>query len=388
MNIKIGARIKDLRKRDDVTQEKLADALGVTSQAISKWESENGYPDIEYLTPIANFFNVTIDQLFDHDTAEKQKKIDEYCEQYDEMYREWKPSGERISIMRRALAEFPANEKLLVRLASALCWNWAEWNDEKFDGYSLIDGKWKHDVNKYRAHKGWEEPVNIMEELLASSVDESIRAECRDLLPRIYGAIGEKEKAVAMAAFCPDCKSRVLFGAFSGVYDDEARVYSQNLLLKSLCYLRIHLPSQTSDTVLKKQAIETLIKLFNFVFNDGNPEFYNAILEGLYIDYAELLIQENRIDEVFSALDKAYEYAKAFDVFLDKLRRNGEVKYTSPFVDSKKDISSEVYAKESVPVLLNNTLKEKNNTFYKKLSGDLRYKALIEHIEKDLAEKQ
>lgn len=61
MNIKIGAKIKSLRKRDGVTQEKLADALGVTAQAVSKWESEIGYPDLEYLTPIANFFNITID---------------------------------------------------------------------------------------------------------------------------------------------------------------------------------------------------------------------------------------------------------------------------------------------------------------------------------------
>ena len=78
MNIKIGIKIKELRKRDNVTQERFAEAIGVTSQAISKWESENGYPDIEYITPIADFFNVSIDYLFDHDTDEKRKKMDEY----------------------------------------------------------------------------------------------------------------------------------------------------------------------------------------------------------------------------------------------------------------------------------------------------------------------
>ena len=78
MNVKIGARIRELRRRDDVTQERLAETLGVTSQAISKWEGENGYPDIEYIAPIADFFNVTIDYLFDHDTQESRKKIEEY----------------------------------------------------------------------------------------------------------------------------------------------------------------------------------------------------------------------------------------------------------------------------------------------------------------------
>ena len=71
MNVKIGEKIKELRKRGGITQDKLATALGVTNQAISKWESENGYPDIEYIKPIANFFNVTIDYLFDNDTEEE-----------------------------------------------------------------------------------------------------------------------------------------------------------------------------------------------------------------------------------------------------------------------------------------------------------------------------
>ncbi|MCL2774869.1 MAG: helix-turn-helix domain-containing protein, partial [Oscillospiraceae bacterium] len=66
MNIKIGTKLKELRKRDEITQEQLAEGLGVTNQAISKWESENGYPDIEYIPRIADFFNVAIDYLFDH----------------------------------------------------------------------------------------------------------------------------------------------------------------------------------------------------------------------------------------------------------------------------------------------------------------------------------
>lgn len=383
MNVKIGLRIKALRKRDDVTQEKLADALGVTSQAISKWESENGYPDIEYITPIANFFNVTIDQLFDHDTAEKQSKINKYCEKYDAMFREWKPVDERIGFMRHALAEFPADEKLLVRLATAL---WYKWNKDDFDKYSLINGRYEHDFDKYRAHKGWEEPIRIMEELLASSVDDSIRAECRDILTRIYSAIGEKEKAVAITEFCPDCKSQKLFGAFNGIYDKEVRIYSQRLLLYSLSLLRIHLPSQTNNLAFKAEAYETVIKLCKFIFNDGNYEFYNVILESLYTDYTETLIHQNRIDEAFAALDEAYEYAKQFDVYLDKLRRDGEVSYTSPFVDSTKDITTDVYAKKAVPELLNNVLKDKDDTFYKKLNGDLRYNELIKRIENDFAD--
>ena len=130
MNLKIGKRIKALRNRDGVTQEKLADAIGVTSQAISKWENEIGYPDIEYITPIANFFNVTIDQLFGHNRSESENKINEYCAKLDEMHRNWADVNTRIDLARQALAEFPAAENLLVRLATAL---WEKWSDDASD---------------------------------------------------------------------------------------------------------------------------------------------------------------------------------------------------------------------------------------------------------------
>ena len=57
MNIKIGAIIKKLRQENNVTQDTLATAIGVTPQAISRWEAEGGYPDIELLPALADFFS-------------------------------------------------------------------------------------------------------------------------------------------------------------------------------------------------------------------------------------------------------------------------------------------------------------------------------------------
>lgn len=56
MNIKIGEKIKFLRKKAGITQERFAEYLGITPQAVSCWESENCYPDIECLPGIADFF--------------------------------------------------------------------------------------------------------------------------------------------------------------------------------------------------------------------------------------------------------------------------------------------------------------------------------------------
>lgn len=68
----IGQTIRELRKERGITQEVLADAMGVSIQTVSKWESGSGYPDILLLGPLAQYFHVSTDVLLgvspaDHD---------------------------------------------------------------------------------------------------------------------------------------------------------------------------------------------------------------------------------------------------------------------------------------------------------------------------------
>lgn len=64
----IGTTIAALRKEQNMTQEALANALGVTNQAVSKWESDQSCPDISLLPSIAELFHVSIDSLFGRET--------------------------------------------------------------------------------------------------------------------------------------------------------------------------------------------------------------------------------------------------------------------------------------------------------------------------------
>ena len=61
--IKIDRQLSRLRRQKRITQGDLGDRLGVTAQAVSKWETGQCYPDIQLLPDIANFFGVTVDEL-------------------------------------------------------------------------------------------------------------------------------------------------------------------------------------------------------------------------------------------------------------------------------------------------------------------------------------
>ena len=76
MNFNIGAKIKALRLGASMTQEQLANQLGVSPQAVSKWESGTNMPDIQILPDLSVIFGVTIDALFDMSDENKLERID------------------------------------------------------------------------------------------------------------------------------------------------------------------------------------------------------------------------------------------------------------------------------------------------------------------------
>ena len=61
-------RLKEIRKNRNVSQQKLADHLGVTRSTIAMWENGNNQPDIETLIRISDYFCITVDYLLEHDT--------------------------------------------------------------------------------------------------------------------------------------------------------------------------------------------------------------------------------------------------------------------------------------------------------------------------------
>lgn len=67
----LGMKISELRKANKMTQDELAEKMGVSSQAVSKWENDLSIPDLPILIELANFFHITLDDL----VKEKEESV-------------------------------------------------------------------------------------------------------------------------------------------------------------------------------------------------------------------------------------------------------------------------------------------------------------------------
>ena len=74
MKLNIGENIKCLRREKDITQEQLAEMLGVSYQSVSRWETGACYPDMELLPTLANIFETTVDKLLGVNEQLEQEK--------------------------------------------------------------------------------------------------------------------------------------------------------------------------------------------------------------------------------------------------------------------------------------------------------------------------
>ena len=110
----MGEKIKALRKQKNISQEVLAQALGVSFQAVSKWETGAALPDVALIPAIAGFFEVSTDELFDFNLLEQERKVMDICSAAADI-RDERPA-EAETILREGLKQFPGNEIILNNL--------------------------------------------------------------------------------------------------------------------------------------------------------------------------------------------------------------------------------------------------------------------------------
>ena len=101
MNLNIAENIKRLRMENSLTQAELADDLSVSPQAISRWEKGQAYPDIELLVKVADYFNVTVDELM----GRKEEATNSLTKKYQSLYAQYYNGGAKDENMLMQLCD-------------------------------------------------------------------------------------------------------------------------------------------------------------------------------------------------------------------------------------------------------------------------------------------
>ncbi len=114
----IGKKIKELRKQRGITQEQLAESVGVSFQAVSKWENNIALPDITLAPILANYFGISMDELFDFSLSKTEAEVERIAEEARN-YIESDPDQGR-KIIENGLTKYPENVVLLSGLLYVL----------------------------------------------------------------------------------------------------------------------------------------------------------------------------------------------------------------------------------------------------------------------------
>ncbi len=306
MKLNIGVNIKQLRKERDITQEELAELLGVSCQSVSRWENSLCYPDMEFLPAIADFFDITVDKLIGADKAVEQKEVDGYLARFQQAISKGLVY-DCISIAREGVEAYPNNYVLLDKLMYALF----------ISGDS--DGnipEWHENMIKYDA-----EITALGERIMKYCPDQNIRLAATARLAFNHCLMGRKAIGRAIYETLPSaefCKENQIWWSLD---DNEKESFLREkihndyqnlrgciwLLATSNC-----LPEEVQISVLEKVfELEDLISDKKVIRNSwGHSRLY---LE-LACCYANLNDEEN----AFKHLKLCAEAAKAFDERPDK----------------------------------------------------------------------
>lgn len=163
--IKIGEKIRFLRKQKNISQEVLANSLGVSFQAVSKWENGAAIPDATLIPAIAYFFGVSTDELFDYNLYEIEKNVEAIVDEHSKYWSSDKEKCEQV--LREGLKKYPGNDILLncligviplpersaevIDICKALIES-TRMDDVKYDAYHILAEAYKS-VNEYSLAK-------------------------------------------------------------------------------------------------------------------------------------------------------------------------------------------------------------------------------------------
>ncbi len=305
--LKIGEKIKELRKAQDVTQEKLADYLNISYQAVSKWENGLALPDLSLIPALSNFFGVTSDYLLDISLDNKSEIIENILKEA----RSYTHTGEitkSIAVIEEALQTYPNEHKLLNDLIEYKVMVYED-NDE-----------WLSDI---------EQKANLI--LRDCNVDK-IRHSTIVNLAFAYSFCGMREKVLEIANLLSDTaySKRELLSLSvpakerAGYKSECILAHSESILCDILTISKHHY--LWGDPEITIDICNKALDIIKALGEEGYLLYFKAnAYEDLSMAYAKL---QNR-EKMFNAMETVVQIYEEIENEL----KDGGYKYTSPLFE-------------------------------------------------------
>ncbi|ENY8663372.1 helix-turn-helix domain-containing protein [Clostridioides difficile] len=288
MQIKIGKVIQRLRKERNLTQEQLAKFIGVSTPAVSKWESGNSYPDIELLPLLADFFNVSIDKLLNY-------KIDLSEEEVMKIYKELESGFARIEIdlsTEEPKEEFRQDLESVKKLSNMYIEKYPKSYLLKLRICSLYQ-MYSYKFGKSELNDRVKETTNILEDIVRNTDDIQIKETALIILSNAYCMLEDYEKAELYLNMIHksigDTSVNLAMIYLKQNRLEEAEILLQNKLFSNV--FNISMDCKGIINVYKNQYRELKKKLENRNFNKNAIEREMEYIKNKLLGYANLSLE-------------------------------------------------------------------------------------------------
>ena len=296
----IGQRIKQLRRQQGLTQERLADHLGVTDKAVSKWECGLTAPDLALIMPLARILHVSADELLGGKKEENDAKRLKYDERYTNYLKY--DTRENYQIALQAVKDYPNDYKYLAFLAQT----------EMFVAYC---SEFKEDPASRYSPEMLERAIKHNDIVIEECEDANIRGNAIWNAMVCCKNMRDYDRAKGYAEMLPSqnqfTKDKAMELCLQGEELARHKKWTAYKRLQDLCisFSRIyHFAEKKEPYVIA--ALDAEEAILNVMFPDGNYHDFHKNLVCAYQMRADFELQEGNLDQAMDYLRTMMEHAK------------------------------------------------------------------------------
>ena len=358
----IGTTIKRLRREKDITQEQLAEYLGITSRAISQWECDRTAPDISQIPALCHIFDVSSDVLLGIDIEKTNEEIKRYLTEAAELGNQGKGS-ERTALLREANKKFPRDYKIMYSLANSLVCEFSR-----------------------KGIKEYDEVFDLCNRILAECTDSNIRYEAIENLGVAYDYAGKKDEMLKLAEEMPRVRfSYENFMVYRWEGNEavkERQKYIEFLLHELLSMITCLSGHRGDDGKMiyswgeRKELRKLELDLIETIFHNGDYQNFAQYAEMVCSFFVTDSFREKDYNKVWYWLNKGADFAIHSDTY------DFNVPHTSPLLCGYSDGGWIMEAEGNHSQSMLEWLTTDTDEDVTALRSDARYQALVDRLKK------